>query len=76
MKSIRFLFTLLAFGALATSAKAQLTIDQCYELAKQNYPLIVQKELIAQSKEFTVAMHTPVIFRKLRFTVRPLTNRM
>lgn len=33
----------------------QLTIDQCYELARKNYPLIRQKELLVKSMEFTVA---------------------
>jgi outer membrane protein TolC len=33
----------------------QLTIEQCYQLARSNYPLIKQKELIVQSKDFTVA---------------------
>lgn len=32
-----------------------LTIEQCYQLARENYPLIKQKELIEQSKEFSVA---------------------
>lgn len=34
---------------------SQLTLEQCYELARNNYPLIVQKELIIQSKDFTIA---------------------
>ena len=32
-----------------------LTLEQCYSLARENYPLIKQKELITQSKEFTIA---------------------
>lgn len=36
-------------------AQNQLTIEQCYEMARNNYPLIKQKELIEQSKEFSVA---------------------
>ncbi len=32
-----------------------LTLEQCYEQARQNYPLIVQKELISKSKEFTIS---------------------
>lgn len=34
---------------------SQLTLEQCYDLAQKNYPLIVQKELITQSKDFTIA---------------------
>lgn len=40
---------------LSTNALAQLTLEQCYELSKNNYPLIKQKELISQSKEYSVA---------------------
>ena len=34
---------------------APLTLEQCYELARQNFPLIKQKDLIAQSKEYSIA---------------------
>ena len=50
---------LLFFIGVATSTDAQspapLTLDQCYNLARQNYPLIKQKELLAKSLEFTIA---------------------
>lgn len=36
-------------------AQEVLTIEQCYESARNNYPLIKQKELIEQSKEFSIA---------------------
>jgi outer membrane protein TolC len=32
-----------------------LTLEQCYDLARKNYPLIIQKELIIQTKDFTIA---------------------
>jgi outer membrane protein TolC len=32
-----------------------LTLEQCYDLARKNFPLIVQKELVAQSAAFTIA---------------------
>ncbi len=41
--------------AIASSSFAQLTLEQCQEMAKKNYPLIKQKELITQTKEFSVA---------------------
>lgn len=50
---------LLFFIGVAISTLAQsptrLTLDQCYNLARQNYPLIKQKELLAKSLEFTIA---------------------
>lgn len=36
------------------SSAQQLTIEECYDKARQNYPLIKQKELVAKSKEFTI----------------------
>ncbi len=36
------------------SSAQQLTIEECYDKARENYPLIKQKELVAKSKEFTI----------------------
>ncbi len=36
------------------SAQAQLTLEQCYELARQNYPAIKQYALVEQSRDFTL----------------------
>jgi len=38
-----------------TQAQDLLTIEKCHELARNNYPLIKQKNLIEQSNEFTIA---------------------
>lgn len=54
MKKSIFLF-LWIFVAAPLWAQQALTIEQCYELARQNYPLIHQKDLVAKSKEFSVA---------------------
>ncbi|HNP76115.1 MAG: TolC family protein [Cyclobacteriaceae bacterium] len=32
-----------------------LTLEQCYDLARKNYPLIRQKELLVRSMEYTIA---------------------
>lgn len=39
---------------VALSAQAQLTLEQCYELARQNYPAIKQFALVEQSRDFTL----------------------
>lgn len=42
---------------LATSVKAQtqpLSLEECYHLAKQNYPLIKKQELIAKSTNYSL----------------------
>jgi outer membrane protein TolC len=43
-------------GLMPPEAKAQttLTIQDCYSLAKANYPLLKQRDLITKSKEYTV----------------------
>src|ERR1041384_2515533 len=49
---VRILLLLLI--SITCSAQV-LTIEQCYELAKQNYPLTRQRELLTQSNEYTVS---------------------
>ena len=39
---------------VALSAQAQLTLEQCYALARQNYPAIKQYALVEQSRDFTL----------------------
>lgn len=48
---------LFSLVALTQSAFAQnkLRLEDCYEKAKQNYPLIKQKELVSKSTEYTIA---------------------
>ncbi len=50
MKILKYLFLLLFF-----SGNAQiLTLEECYDLAKQNYPLIKRHDLIAKTKEYNL----------------------
>jgi outer membrane protein TolC len=49
---VRILLLLLISG---TCSAQVLTIEQCYELAKQNYPLTKQRDLIIKSNEYTVS---------------------
>lgn len=53
------IFNILALGLmLATTAQAQtqapLSIETCYALAVQHYPLAKQRELIAKSKDYSI----------------------
>ena len=47
MKILKYLFLLLFFSVNAQT----LTLEECYDLAKQNYPLIKRHDLIAKTKE-------------------------
>ena len=52
MKRIITLFFFAA--AVHLSAQKSLTIEQCYDLARQNYPLLKQHDLIQKTKDFTL----------------------
>lgn len=41
--------------ALLTAVHAQVTLEQCHKLARENYPLIKQYALIEQSSEYTLS---------------------
>jgi outer membrane protein TolC len=50
------------------SAQNKLTIDECYTLAKNNFPVIKQKELIAKSNEYTLSNIEKGIMPQLSFS--------
>jgi outer membrane protein TolC len=45
---------LVLMPALHAQNPQRITINECYTLAKENYPLLRQRDLIAKSKEYTV----------------------
>ena len=49
----RLFFVLLTFPLIVSGQT--LTIDECQRLARENYPLISQYELLEQTKQFTVS---------------------
>lgn len=52
-------WALVAFGLLGSLAtyaqEPSLTLEQCWELARKNYPLIKQKELLTRSLEYSIS---------------------
>ena len=42
-------------GQPTPAQPGQLTLEECYTLARQNYPLIRQRELIIRTREYSVA---------------------
>jgi len=50
MKILKYLLLLLFFSGNAQT----LTLEECYGLAKQNYPLIKKHELISKTKEYNL----------------------
>ena len=54
MKATIFFFLLLTGSVQAQPAK-QIGIQKCYELARQNYPLIKQRDLINKTRDYSVS---------------------
>jgi outer membrane protein TolC len=54
MKKI-FLITLLILSIGYVNAQTRITLEECYLKARENYPLIRQKEYIAQSNDYNVS---------------------
>jgi outer membrane protein TolC len=54
MKRLLFI-TLLLLGSEFVTPQTQLTLDDCYEKARINYPLIKQKDYIAKTKDYSVS---------------------
>ena len=52
MKKLTLFCCFISFAAVGF---AQLTLDECYKKARENYPLIKQFDLIEKSKAFTIA---------------------
>ena len=50
-----FLLTLLLLSFDFGKAQSQITVEECYSKARENYPLIKQKNYIAQSKDYSVS---------------------
>ncbi len=50
MTILKYFFLLLCFSGNAQT----LTLEECYNLAKQNYPLIKRHDLIAKTKEYSL----------------------
>ena len=56
--------------ALLTAAHAQVTLEQCHKLARENYPLIKQYALIEQSSEFTFSNLTHSWFPQVNLSAQ------
>ena len=54
MKRLLFI-TLLLLGSELVTPQTQLTLEDCYEKARINYPLIKQKDYIAKTKNYSVS---------------------
>ena len=53
----RLLLIIINYSLLIINSPAQesLSLQQAYDLAQKNYPLIKQRELISKTREYTIA---------------------
>ena len=56
--------------ALLTAAHAQVTLEQCHKLARENYPLIKQYALIEQSSQYTFSNLTHSWFPQVNLSAQ------
>ena len=56
-KLIGFICFVWLFGSLSLVTKGQevITLDQCQELARENYPALIRYGIIEKTKEYTIA---------------------
>jgi outer membrane protein TolC len=54
MKNVSIALVLLLIHGCVWAQAQSLSLDTCYELAQQNYPLIQQRELIRRTREYSV----------------------
>lgn len=53
-KSITTTLLVVLYCLTTMSQTKQLTLDECYERAKKNYPLIKQRDLISKTRDYSV----------------------
>ena len=67
MKQLVFI---IAFAVIGICCHAQVTLDECQELARANYPLIKQYELIERSTEYSVSNAAKAYLPQLSFNTQ------
>lgn len=66
----RLLFILLSFGPLLVSAQQVLTLEECYALARKNYPLAKQTALLEEKTQSEIAILEKGKLPKLDFNAQ------
>ena len=69
MKGFKMILSacLLLAGSVTTAQPGFISLDSCYLLARQNYPLIKQYELISKTREYTLENVSKGFLPKLNF---------
>ena len=64
------IFFIIVFAVCCVCMHAQFTIDECQELARENYPLIKQYGLIERSTEYSVSNAAKAYLPQLSFNAQ------
>lgn len=68
MKIKLYSLTVLLFSAL--SVTAQITLEDCYQKGRENYPLIREKDLIEQTQAYNLSNASKGYLPQLQFTAK------
>ena len=66
----RSLFMMIAGAVGCLSVQAQVTLDECQALARENYPLIKQHGLIEQTTDYSIANATKAYLPQVSFSAQ------
>ncbi len=64
----RFFVVSFVLVAMVATGHAQLTLDECKELARENYPVIRQYDLVEQSRDFSVSNAAKAYLPQISFS--------
>lgn len=67
---MRRFFVIAVMLFLPPCVQAQLTVEECWEMARDNYPLIARMGLIGQAEEYTVANASKGYLPQFQLTAR------
>jgi len=68
--STRLLLLLLLIASIPATSHAQLTLEQCYEKARNNYPLVSQYGLIEKSEAFNLSNAAKAWLPQISFSAK------
>ncbi|HCB63227.1 MAG: transporter [Bacteroidetes bacterium GWF2_43_63] len=68
--STRLLLLLLLIASIPATSHAQLTLEQCYEKARNNYPLVSQYGLIEKSEAYNLSNAAKAWLPQLSFSAK------
>ncbi len=70
MNIIKYIIPILLLFSIKVNAQEKVTLQQCYDLANSNYPLVKQKALLAQQNTLDLAFIKTEKLPKIDFTAQ------